>query len=94
MQIAGIINSLKSFNLILSRLLSYKRIAINNTRIPIENLRNNNVIGSIPFSLKFLTKTPLEPDNIPQIIGKINISFSLLNNLFLYTKYILINGVY
>ena len=71
MQITGIANSLKSFNLTLSRFLSVKRIVIKNTRMPIENLRNNNVVILIPFSLRPLTKIPPEPENIPQRIGKI-----------------------
>lgn len=64
-------NSLKSLNLILIRFLSVKRIIVNITRIPTPNLKNNNVVGSIPLSVRVLTKIPLEPDNIPDKIGKI-----------------------
>ena len=71
MQIAGIINSLMSFNLILSRFLSVISIVINITRIPGENLRKSNVMGSIPLSVRVLTKNPPEPDSIPAKIGKI-----------------------
>ena len=32
-------------------------------------LKNNNVVGSIPFSVKVLTKIPLDPNIIPAKAG-------------------------
>ena len=80
MHIAIIINSLKSFNLIFNSSLSVAIIAINSTRIAIENLKKSSVVASIPFCVNVLTNMPLEPNSIPAKIGKIR--YILLEILF------------
>lgn len=39
--------------------------------IAIENLRNSNVVESIPFCVKVRTNTPPDPNIMPASIGKI-----------------------
>ena len=77
--IAVTINSLKSFNLILNSSLSVASIAIKRTRIAMENLKNSNVVASIPFCVNVLTNMPLEPNSIPDRIGKIRYIFFIFN---------------
>lgn len=40
-------------------------------KIAIENLKNSNVVESIPFCVNVRTKIPLDPNRKPAIIGKI-----------------------
>ena len=55
---------------ILNSLLSVAKIAINIGMIAIENLKNSNVVESIPFWVIVLTKIPLDPNMIPARMGK------------------------
>jgi hypothetical protein len=71
MHIAHTKNSGMSFKFILSSFLSVKRMAIINGRIAIENLKNSNVVESIPFCVSVRTKTPLDPNIKPASMGKI-----------------------
>lgn len=64
-----------SFKSILKRFLSVARIAISRGIMAIENLRNSNVVGSIPFCVSVLTNIPLDPNIIPASIGKIKYIF-------------------
>ena len=73
----------KSVNLILIRFLSVIRIVNNIIRIPTENLKNNKVTASIPFSVRPLIKIPPEPDNILPVLVKSN-KFSSSNNDIIY----------
>ena len=78
MLIAVMINSLKSFNLIFNSSLLVARIAISITGIAIENLKKSNVVASIPFCVNVLTNMPLEPNSIPDRIGKIRYIFFIV----------------
>ena len=60
-----------SFKPILNSFLSVIRMAISRGIIAIENLRNSNVVGSIPFCVSVLTNIPLDPNMIPARMGKI-----------------------
>ena len=68
---AVVMNSLRSLNSIFNKFLSVASIAINSIMGDIENLRNSNVVGSIPFWVSVLTNIPLDPNSIPVNIGKI-----------------------
>lgn len=68
---AAIIMIFNSFMFTLSIFLSVARIIASIIMIEIENKENKCVIEFIPFSVKILTKTPLDPNSIPEIIGKI-----------------------
>jgi len=60
---------------ILNNFLSVSRIIVNIGIIAIENLRNNNVVGSIPFCVNVRTNIPLDPNSAPAIIGSIRCIF-------------------
>ena len=55
--------------MILNNDLSVSNTQTNITTAAIENLKNSNVVGSIPFSVKVLTKIPLDPNIIPAKAG-------------------------
>lgn len=60
-----------SLRFIFSRFLSVNKMAIKMGIIAIENLRNSNVVESIPFCVKVRTNTPPDPNIMPASIGKI-----------------------
>ena len=60
-----------SFKSILNSSLPVARMAINIGTIAIENLKNSNVVGLMPFWVRVLTNIPLDPNMIPARIGKI-----------------------
>jgi hypothetical protein len=59
-----------SDKLILNSFLSVANIAIRIGIMAIENLKNSNVVWSIPFWVSVRTKIPLDPNMIPARIGK------------------------
>ena len=79
MHIAQIKNNGMSLRLIFSNFLSVKRIAIKIGIIAIENLKNSNVVESIPFCVNVLTNTPPDPNMNPANIGKIRYIFRMVS---------------
>lgn len=71
MHVAQAKNNGMSFSFILNNSLSVRKMVINSGTIAIENLKNSNVVGSIPFCVNVRTKVPLDPNIIPARIGKI-----------------------
>ena len=63
----NVMSSLFSFN----RFLSVNKIANNMYNTAIEKRKKRSVVESTPFSVKVLTKIPVDPNIIPARIGKI-----------------------
>ena len=47
--------------------------------VAIENLKNSNVVESIPFSVNVRTNTPLDPNINPASMGKIRYIFLIVS---------------
>ena len=71
MHIAQTKNNGRSLKLIFNSFVSVNKIAIRIGIMAIENLKNNNVVASIPFWVKVRTKIPLDPNIKPANIGRI-----------------------
>ena len=80
MQIAQAINSGLSLKFIFNDSLSVRMMAFRRGMIAIENLRNSNVVESIPFSVSVLTNIPLDPNINPARIGKIMYNFFIISS--------------
>ena len=80
MQIAQAIISGMSLKFIFNNSLSVRMVAIRRGMIAIENLRNSNVVESIPFSVSVLTNIPLDPNINPARIGKIMYNFFIISS--------------
>lgn len=80
MQIAQTIISGMSLKFIFNNSLSVRMMAIRRGMIAIENLRNSNVVESIPFSVSVLTNIPLDPNINPARIGKIMYNFFIISS--------------
>lgn len=80
MQIAQAIIRGMSLKFIFNNSLSVRMMAIRRGMIAIENLRNSNVVESIPFSVNVLTNIPLDPNINPARIGKIMYNFFIISS--------------